>query len=175
MASNVKGLDKVLKNLNREIKKIKKNSVKGLLAAGLFIKGESQKQTPVVTSNLRNSAFVTVTGGTLISNPSFSGKDSGKIMARHSLVSAQQKILSDSARAPQARIGYSAFYAPYVHENPRAGKTGGVSPRGTVYKPGKGSTRQMYSTVGNWKFLEKPLMENKKRILEIIRSKVRIK
>jgi len=53
------------------------------------------------------------------------------------------------------RMGYgsaAADYAIIVHENPRAGKTGGVSPSGKKYK--------RWSTVGGWKFLERPVMEN---------------
>lgn len=42
----------------------------------------------------------------------------------------------------------SVGYAIIVHENPRAGRTGGVSPQGKPYKT--------FSTVGGWKFLEKP-------------------
>lgn len=52
-------------------------------------------------------------------------------------------------------LGYGGPAAPYalaVHENPRAGKTGGVSPSGKKYK--------RWSTVGGWKYLETPLNEN---------------
>lgn len=45
--------------------------------------------------------------------------------------------------------GPSAPYALSVHENPRAGKTGGVSPRGKKYRT--------WATVGEWKFLETPM------------------
>lgn len=169
------GVDKFVRNISKEIKKIEGTSVRGLLMAALYVKGESQKQTPVVTSNLRNSAFVTAKGGRLIDAPSFKGEDSAKMKTRHTLVAIRQKILTDRARMPQTRVGYTASYAGYVHENPRAGKTKGISPRGVRYKPEKGSTRQMYSTVGNWKFLEKPLRDNKKKILDIIRRNVRIK
>jgi hypothetical protein len=40
-------------------------------------------------------------------------------------------------------------YALAVHENPRAGKTGGVSPSGIPYKT--------WSQVGGWKYLERAL------------------
>jgi hypothetical protein len=49
-------------------------------------------------------------------------------------------------------IGYGGPAAPYawaVHENPRAGQTGGVSPSGKPYKH--------FAQVGEFKYLEKPL------------------
>jgi len=44
--------------------------------------------------------------------------------------------------------GPARAYALVVHENPRAGKTGGVSPRGKRYKH--------YARVGQWKYLSTP-------------------
>jgi len=51
------------------------------------------------------------------------------------------------------KMGYGGPAAPYalaVHENPRAGKTGGVSPKGQRYKH--------WATVGGYKYLERPLL-----------------
>ena len=45
--------------------------------------------------------------------------------------------------------GPAVAYAREVHENPRAGKTGGISPSGQRY------TR--WSRVGQWKYLQRPL------------------
>jgi len=56
--------------------------------------------------------------------------------------------------APTVVAGYGGAAAPYalrVHENPRAGKTGGVSPQGKKYKTWAG--------VGQWKYLETPFKE----------------
>jgi hypothetical protein len=50
-------------------------------------------------------------------------------------------------------LGYGGAAAPYarmVHENPRAGKTGGLSPSGMPYKT--------WAKVGQWKFLEIPFV-----------------
>lgn len=52
------------------------------------------------------------------------------------------------------RMGYGGAAAPYaaiVHENPRAGKTGGVSPSGRKYKH--------WARVGQWKYLERPFLD----------------
>lgn len=51
-------------------------------------------------------------------------------------------------------LGYGGVAAPYalaVHENPRSGKTGGVSPSGKKYK--------RWAQVGQWKYLEQPCNE----------------
>jgi hypothetical protein len=47
--------------------------------------------------------------------------------------------------------GAAAPYARKVHENPRAGITGGLSPSGRRYK--------RWSHVGQWKYLETPAIE----------------
>ncbi len=52
---------------------------------------------------------------------------------------------------PSVLVGYGGAAAPYalsVHENPRSGKTGGVSPSGQKYKH--------WAKVGQWKYLEEP-------------------
>lgn len=53
----IAGKDEVLRNLNRQVLGIKKRTRKGMLAAGLLVKGESMRLTPVDTGNLRNSAY----------------------------------------------------------------------------------------------------------------------
>ncbi len=55
------------------------------------------------------------------------------------------------ASVPTVLVGYGGAAAPYalsVHENPRSGKTGGVSPSGQQYKH--------WAKVGQWKYLEQP-------------------
>lgn len=54
--------------------------------------------------------------------------------------------------------GPAAKYALAVHENPRAGKTGGISPTGARYR--------RWSKVGEWKYLETPF--------ELARNAVRV-
>lgn len=49
------------------------------------------------------------------------------------------------------RLGFGGAAAPYawrVHENPRSGKTGGVSPTGQRYRK--------WAKVGHWKYFERP-------------------
>lgn len=54
----ITGQKQVLSNLNREIMTIERNTAKGLLAAGLFVEGESNEHTPHDLGALVNSSFV---------------------------------------------------------------------------------------------------------------------
>lgn len=53
----VKGVEKVLNNLNREIKGIKGRTYAGLLEAGLIVQADSQRRVPVEYGKLRASAY----------------------------------------------------------------------------------------------------------------------
>ena len=53
----ISGTDKVLANLNREIKGIRNRSRAGLLEAALVVRRRSMQLTPVDTGNLRGSAY----------------------------------------------------------------------------------------------------------------------
>lgn len=114
----LEGMDKVLGNLNRAIEDIKGRSYAGLLKAGLFVQGESQKETPVDTGALKSSAYT-------------QGIQKGD--------------------NPIVEIGYTAFYAPFVHE-----------------------INKNYR-VGNWQFLRNALAKNDGKILDIIRQEAEIK
>lgn len=80
--------------------------------------------------------------------------------------------------------GPSAKYALKVHENPRSGRTGGISPSGKKYYPRPGYPVP-YSQVGQWKYLETPariaaanssrwLLAEAAAIMESIKRRVRI-
>jgi len=56
--------------------------------------------------------------------------------------------------------GAARKYAFKVHENPRTGRTGGRSPSGRKYYPRPGLPFP-YSRVGQWKFLETPVAQQK--------------
>jgi hypothetical protein len=95
------------------------------LRAALFqeanaLVNDSKALCPVDTGNLINSAFT---------------YEAGSVLTHH----------------PEFLVGYGGAAAPYalaVHENPRAGKTGGVGPSGQHYKH--------WAQVGQWKYLETP-------------------
>ncbi len=69
----IEGLDTVLRNLNREISKIKGKTKIGIIKATLLVKREAMKITPVDTGNLVNSAFsnVVVKGNNIVGTIGF--------------------------------------------------------------------------------------------------------
>jgi len=54
---SVRGLNKVLGNLNREVNKIENKGIDGLLAAGFILERASNKIVPIEHGFLRNSSF----------------------------------------------------------------------------------------------------------------------
>ena len=113
----VTGLANVMTNLNAAIKDIENRTHEGIVAAGVFVKGESQEITPVEFGILNNSAFST-------------------------------------SNAPmRVTIGYTADYAPYVHEFPDSTNW---------TKPGTGN-----------KFLEKAVKNNIPEILGVIHKRAK--
>lgn len=74
--------------------------------------------------------------------------DTGNLKAS---IHAEAPVVTDTTVSiTVAAGGPAAPYALNVHENPRAGQTGGVSPQGKKYRRA--------STVGQWKFLETPAL-----------------
>lgn len=61
--------------------------------------------------------------------------------------------------------GPAAPYAVRTHENPRAGRTGGVSPSGARYRK--------WAKVGAYKFLEGPMARRGPKVPEAIASEAR--
>lgn len=82
----IKGTDKVIMNLNKEIKQIKGRSMQGLIEAVMLVRVDMEKTPPLIpvdTGNLRASWFT---------SPYYKGKGFGLI------------------------FGFSANYAIFVHE-----------------------------------------------------------
>ena len=125
--------------LTRKLRALGPLAVKAC-AGGLFRSAETIMTTsknvfvPVDTGNLRASGHVRlpeVNGGLITIDFGFGGPAGiGNMPGENS---------------NSTDVGY----AEAVHENPRAGKTGGFSPSGKKYK--------RYSQVGQWKYLETPV------------------
>jgi len=161
------GLNQVMNTLNVEIHNIVGRSQKGLTRGALKIRREAQKKTPVVTGNLRASAY-TISGKGSITNelPSFKGKDAQKLQEDHSAAISQAQSRAAITTEPYAEVGFTAMYAPFIHENPNAGQTGkGADSSVPAYKRG--------SAVGEWKFLENAIAENHAEILRLITQEVK--
>lgn len=144
-------IQKVLSNLNREINKIEKRTQGGITAAATFVRAESQKRTPVDTGNLRNSAYTVSPSGSKLPAVSFVGTHAAMMAAAHeeAIAGSAQKAGKYSGEM-YAEIGYTAFYAVFVHEIDKA------------------------YTVGGWKFLEQALAENHGMIIKIIKDRAKV-
>ena len=115
----ITGLDNVLANLTKEVRKIEGRTAEGLLAAAKHVQAESQEIVPHDKGVLINTAFSDVDRQALI-----------------------------------ARVGYTAGYAPIVHEMPTTFN---------YSKPGTGP-----------KFLERPIKSSFSQILQIIAKRAKI-
>lgn len=74
---------------------------------------------------------------------------------------------SVSGASAEITMGYGGPAAPYAiaaHENPRAGKTGGVSPTGQLY--------EHWARTGGWKYLETPLKASTEKIAAKMKAAV---
>lgn len=131
----LKGLDNVLKNMNAAIQKIEAAGVAGLIKAGVKVRNQGQKETPLEFGKLEQSWY---------------GPD--------------QK---QGSYGPVVEIGLTASYAPFVHEMVGANFTG---PRPDSKSPAR---QQAGKPTAKAKFLEDPLKDNEKSVLNIIASNVR--
>lgn len=126
-------VDVRLKGMDTLLRRMRRKGVKVERALGQFVTQEAES---VMT--LAKEKFVPVDLGTLRS----SGFVSPPMRVGHTV---------------GVKLGFGGPAAPYalmVHENPRAGKTQGISPSGKPYKT--------WSSVGQWKYLEKPLKMKKR-------------
>jgi len=154
----ISGLNTVIRNLNREIKKIEGRSMKGLIEAQIIIRRDMDKtppKIPVDTGNLRASYYTIISSGKLLEGetPNFKGGSAPRMSGEHMPEIMRAKNLLPS-NGPSLALGFSAFYAWFVHEMIDA-KFG---------RPGAGA-----------KFLEASIKRNKKPILEAIRKSAKVR
>lgn len=176
------GIDKVLKNLNKEIEKIKGRTVQGMLHAGMVVKADSMKLTPVDTGNLRGSTYVVWGGGGAriksLSEGVFKtgkSKSADKVAVEHSSKLANRVSSNGAIQYPFAEVGLTAFYSAFVHENMKAShKKVDIVGTTTVKKKKFGIVGGIFQA-GQAKFLEQAFIQNAKRILRIIEQRARFK
>ncbi len=158
MVDEMHGLETVLRNLNKEAAKIEGGTTKGLVRAGIVIIRDVEKTPPIVPvdlGNLRASRYVVVAQGgvELGASPGFQGEDAAKLGSGHGEATTSAQMASN-ASGPMVTIGFSAFYAWFVHE-----KVGAKFKR-----PGAGP-----------KFFESSFKNTMGKVLGIIASEARIK
>ena len=143
----VKGIGKMVKNLARTRKNIGKKTTRGLVKAGEFLMRESSKIVPVQTGNLKAAWLVR------------------KKTAKH------------------IEIGYEGVeYGAMVHEIPNPPHAHGIEfnikhaaeIRAAAGTPAGTAQGGMFNRKPDeqYKFLEKPIRENKDKILKIIRNEI---
>ena len=163
------GLSTVLRNLNKEIEGIKKRTRKGMIEAVLTVRREAQLICPHDTGNLNNSCYTVVSGGKSTSKTTYGTnprwKNEKKVGKRIIKIDTERLASDHSDALNEAQshgnkdnivgtIGFSAAYAPFVHEMVDA----------NFKKPGAQA-----------KFLETPLKELSGKILQIIRDNAKVK
>lgn len=114
----VKGMRKVLQNINREIEGKKKATMAGLLAFGNVVLGEAKRRVPREYGNLVGSGYA---------RKAADGKKDSK---------------------PKVEVGFSADYALWVHENVEMKLKGKPRPSGKgKYWGPKGEARYLVNAL----------------------------
>jgi hypothetical protein len=153
----VKGDGALLNNLNQLGEAMNLAVERGLFQWGEEVMADSKEHyVPVDTGQLRASGFVLT--------PSLQDVPVGAVPSAE----ARQAInprLPDEIAAVMGFGGPATPYALSVHENPRSGKTGGVSPQGKRYKS--------WARVGQWKYLHIPVQAHASRLTETVAASVR--
>ncbi len=123
----LKGLETVMANLNKEVGAIERRTAKGVIQAAIIVIRATEKEPPKVPvrdGNLRASRFlVSSSGSQLVPGENvagFKGGGAGDLEARHSSVISGAMAYAISSRIPVAVLGFSANYAPWVHEMDQA-------------------------------------------------------
>jgi hypothetical protein len=132
----ITGMDEVLRNLAAFGENTRAAAAQALFEEANAIKNESQAR------------YVPV--------------DTGELRQEHAFVDEAASI---SGGRVSITFGYTGPYAASVHENPRAGKTGGVSPSGKKYRH--------WATTGGFKFLEIPLLNAERGMLGRMADRIR--
>lgn len=168
MSVKLTGLENVLSNLNEEIKKIEKKTIKGLIRATILVRRDMEFTPPLIPvdlGNLRASWFVVTSNGSVLqgASPNFITEPNAKLSKIIKLsgthgqtVSAAQAYarVAKQTVGPAVVFGFGAYYAAFVHEMVGA----------QFQRHGAGA-----------QFLSNALARNSNRILKIIADEARIK
>lgn len=152
----ITGIDKALRQINKDIELIEGATMSGLIRGAIEIRRATETQsplTPVDLGNLRSSWFVLPFKGGPADNkePAFVGPESEKHASHHKEVMARARSLLS---LPVSLVmGYTAWYAFYVHEDLGRSKSGSKN----WNRPGSGP-----------KWFESALKNSRKAILACI-------
>jgi hypothetical protein len=177
MAVTIRGLAAVKKQLKKELEALNYRASNATKDAALVILKSAQSKCPRVTGNLINSGFIVWRTPRTV-NKFYEGRMKNPIN-KTGVASEMSSIRKEEVENARVRMGMSYSYgaeihfaAPYaiaVHENPNAGQTTGMSPKGRPYPEGT------YATSGEWKFLETAVKENADLVFQMIASGTRLR
>ena len=110
------GLPTVVRNLNKEINKIKNGSLRGLLRSSIIIRRAMDLDAPLIpvdTGNLRSSWFVVTNKGSVTDgeNVTFVNRTEStldRLRTGHKFTLARAKTIAAGAQ-PMVVLGFSAF------------------------------------------------------------------
>ena len=164
------GIDKMLRNLRKESNEIYNNSIIGMYKGALLILRDATLLCPRDLQNLRASGFVMANGPKVTgkrvkrkkgSSPKFVDSRQGtttykpgitaQMTGDHEEVISNHEREMESRKNPMVVVGFSAFYAVYVHEDPYA-----------------------HHEVGQYKFLQLSIRRNTDKVLAMIKEEARI-
>lgn len=150
----VLGLETTLASMNKEVRRIKRRTRRGLIKAGFLIQREAQLLCPVEYGNLKASAFTVWGGKAEVTKPAtaggFKGPQATRTKTDHEIITRSESAKLRVTKEPQVEVGFTAFYAIYVHENMEA-----------------------KHPVGEAKFLEKAIARNQAQIVKVIADDAR--
>jgi hypothetical protein len=150
----LRGIDIVMNNLHKEMKKYEIKGMKGLLRSAILIRQDMENtppKIPVDTGNLRASWFIVTATGGIMKADQFKGENATQLSLDFEKTTAKAKRIAQQSPHPLVVIGFGANYAWFVHENV-----------GQQYKrPGSGA-----------KFFEAALNRNTTKIIENIRREM---
>lgn len=118
---DLKNMKKFMRNFNDEIQRMRGRTHKGLINAAIVLQREAEPMTPLDIGNLRASWFVvSYKSGQESDQPQFEGEESSEMTSHHQNVMRHAQGLAARFASPTRPVvlyGYSANYAPFVHEN----------------------------------------------------------
>jgi len=167
-STHISGLDEVVQNMNKQVEQIEGVTLKGLIRASIPIRRTAQKLCPVVTGNLKASAYTVTSRGNVQAgkSPTFTGDNADEMSSNHSSTVDERQYAVKNDNNPTVEVGFTAVYAAAVHENPSTGQT----PVSEAYNS-KG--QKIASTVGQWKFLEEALKQNENYVISVIKQEAK--
>lgn len=153
----IEGIDTVMKNVERALSDMTLMGEKGLMQISTLIKKSMDTTPPVIPiekGNLNKSWFAVTTNQSKEGSGGFTGKYAGELSSMHN---AEVNIAKAYTKAKGTKgaslvMGFSAFYAIYVHESREGIKW---------TRPGSGP-----------KFFQAALERNEKAMINILQKNI---